>query len=278
MLSESVRDHLSQVLFYLAQICAVVCVIYWWRHLPAPGYAIGALSVVAAAMSIHAEARTWQKAAWMLLIGSFLLVEFRAIRKDRADFASAEASKRAEENAKFRSEENSKFQKITEDLKASTKANQFQLAATMSRLDQNMNVLNGGKSYCYLTFNIDGLPRLALAGKNMLYELRVNVLDAATPFIVGNEWLVGSPVYIGELAPGSSRSMQDIEKPNNLNLVIFFAAKNGFWYEQFRGLYKEGTWVEAIRVFKGPFPKGVLLFREIDKEFPRGKNGEVTWE
>jgi hypothetical protein len=71
--------------FRLTQALSLVLLLYWWRHLPLPGYAIGVLGVLAAAMSLHIEARMkwWDKAVWLLLIGGFLVLEFNAIGFDR---------------------------------------------------------------------------------------------------------------------------------------------------------------------------------------------------
>ncbi len=80
-------------LFGLSQIFFLGWAIYWtpyrgripFAHLPLPGYAVAVIAVVAAIMSIQGEMRPWQKAAWMLIIGLFLVVELRAIKSDRDD-------------------------------------------------------------------------------------------------------------------------------------------------------------------------------------------------
>lgn len=58
--------------------------LYWFFHVPPPGYAIGALAVVAGIMSVR-EMKTLAKISWVFLLVCLLTMEFRAIDKDRAD-------------------------------------------------------------------------------------------------------------------------------------------------------------------------------------------------
>jgi hypothetical protein len=87
--------------FILLQLVALGVAIYWLRWLPPTGYAVAAVAGLAAAMTVQTEMQPGHKAAWMLLVGGFLFIEFRAINKDRADFALQELLRRKEENAKF---------------------------------------------------------------------------------------------------------------------------------------------------------------------------------
>jgi len=57
---------------------------YWHFHLPPPGYAIGGLAVVAGIMSVR-EVKILGKIVWVVLLVLMLMIEFRAISKDRAD-------------------------------------------------------------------------------------------------------------------------------------------------------------------------------------------------
>jgi hypothetical protein len=100
----AIATHLRRHWFFnLVQFGAVAWAVVWWRHLPVPGYAIGVLALLAAVMSVHIEAGMlrWQKAFWMLLMGAFLVIEFRAINKDRSDYAKVEEDKRKVERDSF---------------------------------------------------------------------------------------------------------------------------------------------------------------------------------
>src|SRR5580704_2891714 len=52
--------------------------LYWHYRMPPPGYAIGALAVVAGIMSVR-EMKTPAKVLWIVLLILMLLTEFRAI-------------------------------------------------------------------------------------------------------------------------------------------------------------------------------------------------------
>jgi hypothetical protein len=59
------------------------------------------MAVAAVAMSIQGDMKGWQKAIWMIILGAFLLVEFRALKSDR-DHSDAKASQaKKDEEAAF---------------------------------------------------------------------------------------------------------------------------------------------------------------------------------
>jgi hypothetical protein len=146
------REHFRKHWFFdLIQMCAVAGILYWWKQLPTPGFAIGLLAVIAAVMSVHGEMRPWHKVVWMLLIGALLVVEFRAITKDRADFASAEAIRRHQENDSFKA--------IVDGLKASIAQSQEQFNATMEKTNQVLQNVTGGDAYAVLV-PLVGVERL----------------------------------------------------------------------------------------------------------------------
>jgi hypothetical protein len=72
--------------FHFVQIAGIGIGVYWWRHVPVPGYAIGIVAVLAAAMSLQGEMPGVQKALWMLLIGLFLAIEYRSIDQDHKSY------------------------------------------------------------------------------------------------------------------------------------------------------------------------------------------------
>jgi hypothetical protein len=257
--------------------------LWWtvWTCYPPVGVFIALLGLLAVLVPIFrdlAKMSKREKAIWTAVMFTLMLLEIKSIYQDRAHHDREQAAARATELAGFAQTANG--------INSTISNGQRQFAATMSRFDENLNTMTGGNSYCYFSFNFDGLPKLLHRGKYTLYDLRVNFLDAKQSFIVGTEWLVGSPIVIGDFADGSSQLITGMQKPPDLstgqvNLLIFFGARNGFWYERYRGLYKEGNWVEAIRVSKqdriGSFPKGAMMFEKIDKRFPRDKNGRVIW-
>jgi MFS superfamily sulfate permease-like transporter len=55
------RQHFLRF-FWLLQFLAILLVLYWWKRLPAPGYAIGALAFLTVVMTLQGEIGKWQKA------------------------------------------------------------------------------------------------------------------------------------------------------------------------------------------------------------------------
>lgn len=74
--------------FFLAvqTLVSIACIRLLIR-LPPPGWAVAILAFVAAAMSVHGRMKDWQRGVWISLIGVLLIIELRAIGKDRIDNA-----------------------------------------------------------------------------------------------------------------------------------------------------------------------------------------------
>ncbi len=60
-------------------------------------------------MSVHPDMRPWQKFIWLLLIGTFLITELRAIRKDRAVAEQQALRDRSEQNLAFQAIRNEEY-------------------------------------------------------------------------------------------------------------------------------------------------------------------------
>jgi hypothetical protein len=72
--------------FYVAAEAAIICCsIYWWKHLPAPGWAVAVLAFGAALMTLRERMSEKEKAIWIVLLGVLLVIELRTISKERAD-------------------------------------------------------------------------------------------------------------------------------------------------------------------------------------------------
>lgn len=84
--------------FHLVQSGFVVFAIYWWWHLPAPGYAIGVFALLAALMNFDVDMNAWDKLTWTFVMVLFLVFEFRAIK----NFNQVEYARRVQENSEFR--------------------------------------------------------------------------------------------------------------------------------------------------------------------------------
>jgi hypothetical protein len=80
--------------------------VYWYFRIPPPGFAVGALGVVAGIMSIR-DIKVSGKIAWTVLLICLLVTEFRASDKDRADNAAELKKQRKEQDDKFEAVEKS---------------------------------------------------------------------------------------------------------------------------------------------------------------------------
>lgn len=145
MPSESIAgmgEFLRRHWFYLLIQAVSVGFWIWWlpyAHVPLPGYAVAAIAVLAAVMSVHPDIRPWQKFVWLLLIGAFLVTEFRAIRKDR-DIAERQAlNDRAAQNLAFqviRDAENTHFDVTVQGLQDAIQGNRTTLEIANATLLQ----------------------------------------------------------------------------------------------------------------------------------------------
>jgi len=69
----------------IAKISIVCLAAYWWKHLPDPGWAVAVLTFGGIAVSLQEHMSARERAVWIALAGILLVVELRAIRKDRTD-------------------------------------------------------------------------------------------------------------------------------------------------------------------------------------------------
>jgi hypothetical protein len=140
----------SGAFMVLQAVIALAC-LWFWLYTPAPGWAVAIIAFAAASMSIQNDMKGWQKAIWMLLIGILLIVELRAITKDRTDSNARLIQARADQDAAFhgiRETENSNFRATAKGLETAISTgkdeiaqSQRQFTATADKLDQNLRIL-----------------------------------------------------------------------------------------------------------------------------------------
>lgn len=195
--------------FSLLQIAAASVLTWWSLRTPAPGYAVGTLAVLAAAMSIHPNMRGWQKALWMLLMGACLWIEIQAINIDR--------QQNEKKIAVARDEEREKFQAIADGIQRSIDTSQQQFNATTSRTNKVLSETNhvldnvtGGDSYAVVlpsTYGEDvDLPLMienhgdnVLTGVNVMITWQGAFAGKVPPFILD---AVNRRANVGTIAPG----------------------------------------------------------------------------
>jgi hypothetical protein len=155
------------------QAIGIFYCVYFHFHLPSSGKALLILGGVVAIMMLM-DMRPIHKSVYILIVLSFILIENRALNKDRTDASDAEKSQRDAENAQF--------QNIAGGITEAIKQSQKQFGVTMARSDavireegkiaqktnQSLQQLTGGGQYCYLSaysvedkYSLRSQPKLA---------------------------------------------------------------------------------------------------------------------
>lgn len=223
-----------QRLFLIIQIVIAMAAVWLWFHLQAPGWAVAMLAAVAAAMSIHADMRGWQKAIWMILIGSLLVIELRAINKDRKDLQTQAQTDRALQEKAFknvRDQQNADFNATAQGLTQAYTQSQLQFAATMKRSgvilgktsetvsNTSKAVLNitGGDSFAFvypLMSSGDPVAHLSIhnGGKYSLSGVTVTIYGVAQEASSSHPCSlkfssVTSRISMGSIAPNEGKSI-----------------------------------------------------------------------
>jgi len=127
-------------------IATAVCVVYWHYHVPAPGYAVGALAVVAGIMSVR-KVKILGKIIWVALLICLLITEFHAIDIDRADNEQKQKAFFAEQKTGFQgiatgvegviTASNKQFDATMKQLSNDSKSQQNQFKTTMQEFSRN---------------------------------------------------------------------------------------------------------------------------------------------
>jgi hypothetical protein len=122
----------AQRLSVVVIIVCVVLTIYWAVNLPDPGKAVALLGAAAVFLALRGEIgtiRPIEKMLWSIIVFGLLLIEIRALDKDRATNQSEQANIRNEENKRF--------------------------TGLVTRLEANIDQITGGKSICYIDIRGD---------------------------------------------------------------------------------------------------------------------------
>ncbi len=305
------RFGMQHWVFLFVQAGIAVAAVIFWIHLPPPGWAVALLAGVAAAMSIHVDMRGWQKALWMLLIGVLLVIELRAISKDRRDSDSkAQAVHDQQQQA---------FQKVLDaqdkDFKATAKSltdayaqSQQQFETTMRQSKtifgetksinalstKNLIAITGGRDRPYFELSFDGnMPgRYYLSLSNtsdhayrglqaQIEDVNkiMNLYDSRNPhaFFIEDQLLTTTTVKIGDVGISQAFTMQHQlpdQRGNDLvYLRIYFTSLTGFWGEDI--IVRKDKSGKAYRAIRRVGENGMI--ETIDPGFPMDSKGAIGW-
>lgn len=287
-------------------VSAAGCVLYWQYRVPAPGYAIGALAVVAGIMSVR-EIKIAGKISWVVLLVCLLITEFRAIDKDRADNQSQQKTFFAEQREGFHQIEeqaNKDFSVTAKGLEGIIGEDQKHFDKTAKLVDEAINTETGGDSFCYIDFSrpypFVGTSTPAIAssmivhkvGKYPVYGVGIRILDhekaneialmkqrAGT--IHGPQDYIGlgeTDYSVGNIGTGNSFPGNYVFVPSNAHdlQILIFSFHAYTITESFSMREVSGKWVKAIRVevLRGNGPRlRTDEYYKVDEGYPRRADG-----
>jgi hypothetical protein len=289
----------TQWIFWLLQLIFAIWAVYWLVvKTPNPGYSIGLAAAVAAAMSIHPDMKAPEKAIWMVLIGLLVVAEFHAIKADKNSSDDAAKKDRTTRDLEFQSEmdsQNRAFIATTKRLlDEEEQSRNYQVALTKG-IDDNLNALTGGDSYCFVglfSWNSD-LPSTAHAparamlskiGKWPLYGVRAKIILYRLSTDPTQKAYVGNVVQLPDLASGDvnppnpisgrptfGTAVESFAMPDGMDLsggrvdmILDYQGRNVPWRQVLHIVVVNNLSLSDTTVARN----GRILFHHTDKRFP----------
>jgi hypothetical protein len=280
------------------------CLEHW---VPSPGVSVAFMGVAAALMTARTKATGIEKAVWMVLISSLLVIEVLAIRKDRKEHDDALAKLLNEEVA-ARLEAKQNFGDIGKGIEATITKSDAHFDATMDKsngilagIGDTLKTETGGNSFCWVYFEKQlhrGAMRMFALheGNYPLSDVTVTVINQQrVDRILKENPLAGVRSALMVFGPFDLAVHDQKELTNyaemtgdNQKFTIQIRAKNGLWDEDAHlkfipgpyGHPETGIWVQAVRVVKQirgeqfKPAKKAEIFRCIEPLFPRN---ELHW-
>jgi hypothetical protein len=151
----------------VALYAGMVFLWFWGYNVPSPSKAAVALAVAAGIMALLGEMGGKEKLAWIFLLLGFLVVEFKAIDKDRAD---AEIERRDARNLELRG-----FSAVAMGINHSIDLSREQFDQNMMRSDRiiagvsdTIKTQTGGNSFAFITFTAEPAQAFEMHWNNFL--------------------------------------------------------------------------------------------------------------
>jgi hypothetical protein len=306
-LFRDVRTHVHSPWFHVpCQLLVAAFCIHWFWHTPAPNKAVLILGGVAAIMALW-EMLPLEKGIYFVLVICLVAVEYRAIDKDRRDFADAETQKRQEQDQQFSAigaTITTNVQKLLDHSDEQFAKNVEGFNQVLGGIGDSIKTETGGDSFAYVTFTPEPNQQFMVAitshGKYPLRQIQVTMVDQdrqrqameeysknpAGDF--ANATQAGDTYYlVPYLRPQSPEGPSgDVQILGNYpfgtedtkDFVIVFSSLNGYWNERLHLRRVNGTWVQALSLV-GPKAYSVLHpFEYFDSGFPDGRGiGKRDW-
>ena len=296
-------------------IAVSVSVALWlvW-HLPPPGFAIGALAVVAGVMALRPDMGGWEKWFFFVLLLAFMVIEIRAITKDRQDqderfFTIARSLQTTVQNSATAI--NSLDRLIREDRQHFDEA--------MIGISASVKTQTGGDSFAYITFTAQPAPgqlkfpaspaphflvAITSHGRYPLREVHATMTDdsqlmdalqqlktypeanqLAVMQYTDTRYVVRYVVpYLRPQSPEAPTGQVEVlgvhplPKGNTNTLEIAFSSLNGYWNEKLHLGLVDGTWRQCLSVMGPTVRQARKPFIYCDSEWPEGRAlAEKDW-
>jgi hypothetical protein len=230
-----------------------------------------------------------------------LLTIITGYRAYLAQAALSEASSRLDKSIESLKHTSAAIESMsTESLRISDsnsklQAKLFEQSKTIEDLSKKtLDTAIGGKAFCYLVAGIPSaghgwVPLIMHVGDYPLYGVTARIVNMAklraepvprnvplselrkteTTLRFGDVHPIGGTVYFNALVPMD-------EGPIHV-FKMFFAARNGVWYQDLKLTNINGNWREALRVYRTSGKRDDVLFETADEDFPRNQKGKVEW-
>ena len=254
----------------------------WVWHVPPAGYAVTAMAGIASVMALRADMGGSEKWFWLFVLFMYVGVEIKSINHDRREQATT-----------FRAIGEGITRAVNQGTEVLQRG-QAQFTATMLGLDENIRMITGGDSVCYVSLisypktpnvlDVVGVHR----GRYPLRDVHGRVVDVAkfNAVIKSNPQATMEDLQrddislpIGNLALHSAMPIGHITvlpTDNEKQFNIFFSGLNGFWSETIKIKWVNNVWPNSISVSRTVIaPDGKMkdeqVCEQIDKTYPGGK-------
>jgi hypothetical protein len=197
---------------------ATIACAFLFYVVPPPGVSVAVMGVTAAIMAARTKATGAEKAAWMLIISSLLVIEVLAIQKDRK-LHDDEMASLFGQGVSIKNQAETKFGELGGALQRQIDTSNSILDKTKSVLNlskQNLQNITGGDSFAVVTPQVwSGLTPIPLTiynyGKQTLVGVTVTIRDREAWDFVRNPYSMyqaeASAINVGTLHAGEIKTL-----------------------------------------------------------------------
>jgi hypothetical protein len=158
-----------------------VFVVLWSLRVPSPGKAVTAMGVIAVITTLRGEMTGFEKTAWLFFTFVFLVIEVRAITRER------ERSEKA-------------FEKIAQGVSSAIDHSREHFDATMKSMNAVLASVTGGDSYSVVVPLLIGKPdtavplRIENRGDNILNGVTITIYNTGVWMGFSHDSIISSVI------------------------------------------------------------------------------------